>query len=383
MTIKVPLFKTFSDEKDVEAVAKVLRRKTYWATGPEIQEFENKIAEFVGRKYALTFNSGTSALHALLLAHDVKDKEVIVPSFTFIATSNAVILAGGKPVFAESEHETFGLDAEDVRKRITPNTKAIMQLHYGGFPGKDTEKLREIADEHNILFIEDAAESLGSSINGKMIGNFGHSSMFSFCQNKVLAIGEGGILLTDDEKVFEKAKLIRSHGRVELNEDYFSSTKDNDYIEAGFNYRMPTICAALGLSQFDKIQEVISRRREKGQYLSKHLSQIKGIRIPLEFKDHFQVYQMYSILLENEATKDKLQEYLTKNGIMNKVYFLPVHLKTLYKRNYGCKEGDLPKTELLSSRILNIPLFPDISKEDLDYMIKIIKQFFDSIDSIN
>jgi perosamine synthetase len=376
MTMKIPLFKTYSDERDVEAVAEIIRRGTYWAIGPEIVKFEEKIANFVGKKYALTFNSGTSALHALLLAHDIKDKEVIVPSFTFIATSNAVILAGGIPVFAESESETFGLDAEDVIKKITPNTKAIMQLHYGGFPGKDSEKLRKIADENYLLFIEDAAESLGSSMNGKMVGNLGHSSMFSFCQNKVLAIGEGGIMLTDDEKVYEKCKLIRSHGRVELSEDYFSSTEDNDYIEAGYNYRMPTICAALGLSQFDKIEEVIKKRREYGQYLSKHLSQIKGIRIPLEFEGHFQVYQMYSILLNDKETRDKLQRYLNDNGIMNKVYFYPVHLKTLYKKRYGCKEGDLPKTELLSDRVLNLPLYPSITYEQLDYMIKILRGFF-------
>ncbi len=144
MEWKIPLFKTYSDEEDVEAVAKVLRRGTYWANGPEIEKFEKKIADYLGVKYALTFNSGTSALHTLLLAHDVKGKEVIVPSFTFIATANTVILAGGKPVFAESEPDTFGLDAEDVEKRITNKTKAIIPLHYGGFPSRDIEKLREI-----------------------------------------------------------------------------------------------------------------------------------------------------------------------------------------------------------------------------------------------
>lgn len=377
MEWKIPLFKTYSDEEDVEAVAKVLRRGTYWANGPEIQEFEKKIADYLGVKYTLTFNSGTSALHTLLLAHDVKGKEVIVPSFTFIATANTVILAGGKPVFAETESETFGLDADDVEKRITNKTKAIIPLHYGGFPSKDIEKLREIADRHNLLLIEDAAESIGSSINNKKVGTFGHSAMFSFCQNKVLAIGEGGMIVTDSEEIYEKSKLIRSHGRVELAEDYFSSTKDNDYIQAGYNFRMPTICAALGLSQFNKINKIIEIRRNHGHYLSKFLSKIDAITVPKEFNNHFQVYQMYTIQLKDKKTRDALQQHLVKNGIMNKIYFEPVHLKTLYKKEYGYKEGDLPKTETLSKRTLTLPLYPNLTKENLDFMISTIRGFFE------
>ncbi len=376
MEWKIPLFKTYSDEEDVEAVAKVIRRGTYWANGQEIEQFEKKIADYLGVKYALAFNSGTSALHILLLAHDVKGKEVIVPSFTFIATANAVILAGGKPVFAESEPETFGLDAEDVEKRITNKTKAIIPLHYGGFPSRDIEKLREIADKNNLLLIEDAAESIGSHINGKKIGTFGDSAILSFCQNKVLAIGEGGMIVTDSEEIYEKAKLLRSHGRVELTEDYFSSTKDNDYIKAGYNFRMPTICAALGLSQFNKIEKIIKIRREHGHYLSESLSKIDAITIPKELENHFQVYQMYTIQLKDKKTRDALQQHLVKNGIMNKIYFEPVHLKTLYKKDYGYKEGDLPKTETLSNNVLNIPLYPDMKKDDLDYMIKTIQDFF-------
>lgn len=374
---KISLFKTHSDQDDIEAVTSVIKRGTFWACGPEIQEFEEKIADYVGTKYALTFNSGTSALHTLLLAQGIgPGDEVIVPSFTFISTANAVLLAGAKPIFAESESETFGLDAEDVEKRITSKTKAIIPLHYGGFPSRDIEKLRKVVDEKGIFLIEDAAESIGSNIGGKKVGTFGHSSMFSLCQNKVLAAGEGGLIVTDSKEIYEKSKLIRSHGRVEEAEDYFSSTGDNDYIQVGYNYRMPTILAALGLSQLNKIQKIIDIRREKAHYLTENFSKVDGVIVPKELPNHFPVYQMYTIQLRSKEIRDELQKYLTEKGIMSKVYFNPIHLKTIYKKQ-GCGMGDLPFTESLSDKVLNIPLYPDITKEDLDYVIENIKSFFD------
>ncbi len=376
-TWKIPLFKTYSDQDDIDAVTKVIKRGTYWAIGPEIEEFEQKIAQFVGTKYALTFNSGTSALHTLLLAHKIKPgDEVIVPSFTFIATANAVVLVGAKPVFAESERDTYGLDAEDVLQKITPRTKAIIQLHYGGFPGRDSAKIREIADQHNIVFLEDAAESIGSRIGTKRVGTFGHSAMFSMCQNKVLATGEGGFIVTDNQEVYERAKLLRSHGRVEEAEDYFSNVGDNDYIQAGFNFRLPTVLAALALSQLAKIQKIIDLRRTHAHYLNNHLSQIAEIKTPQELPEYYSVYQMYTIRLHNKERRDMLQNHLAKKGIMNKVYFNPVHLKTIYRRDFGCKEGDLPKTEELSNTVLNIPLYPSLTQAELDYMIKSIEEFF-------
>lgn len=373
--MKIPLFKMYYENDDVEAVSDVIRRGSYWALGPEIERFEKAIAAFVGRKYALAFNSGTSALHTLLLAHDVKGKEVIVPSFTFIATANAVVLAGGKPVFAETEHDTFGLDAEDVRKKITKDTKAIIPLHYGGSTSKHIEELRKIAKDHNLILIEDAAESLGSSLRGKKAGTFGDSAMFSFCQNKVIATGEGGIIVTDDENVFERCKLFRSHGRVELKEDYFSSAKDNDYIIAGFNYRMPAMVAALGLSQFSKMEKIVNMRKNIAKRYDEAFRQIKGIKL-MDLKDNISVHQMYTITLEDERTRDALQEHLMKSGVMTKIYFCPVHLKTLYKRDWHYNEGDLPKTEDLSRRVLSLPLYPTLSDAEVNQVIDGVRSYF-------
>ncbi|KDE54370.1 DegT/DnrJ/EryC1/StrS aminotransferase family protein, partial [Methanoculleus sp. MH98A] len=204
MTWKIPLFKMYWDEDDVSAVSEAIRSGMNWAVGPNVSKFEEEIANYIGTKYCLTFNSGTSAIHAALLAHGVAPgDEVIVPSFTFIATANTPQFVGAKPVFADIEETTFGLDPEDVVERITPKTRAIMPVHYGGCPCR-IQELREIADDHDLLLIEDAAEAFGASIRGRKVGTFGDSAMMSFCQNKVITTGEGGAIVTDSREVYEK-----------------------------------------------------------------------------------------------------------------------------------------------------------------------------------
>lgn len=372
MNWKIPLFKTYWEEDDIESIAKVIRRGTYWAAGPEIDELEKEIAKYVGTKYALTFNSGTSALHADLLAHNITDGEVIVPSFTFIATANAVLLARAKPIFAEIEDRSYGLDPEDVKERITNKTKAIIPIHYGGAPCINIRALREIADDHNLLLIEDAAESLGSKINNEMVGTFGHSSMFSFCQNKIITAGEGGTIVTDLEDVYQKLKLIRSHGRLENQDDYFTSSEDLDYIQVGYNYRMSSLSAALIVSQLKKIKKIINLRREKAKYYNIKLKKNKSIKIPFESQDSYHVYQMYTIQLEDNDSREKLRMELQKSKIMTRVYFEPVHLKTLYLEKFNYLEGDLPETEKISKKVLTLPLYPTISNNEIDKIVEII-----------
>ena len=377
MKWKIPLFKSYWEEDDIESVASVIRRGTYWATGPEIDRFEKKVAEFLGGKYCISFNSGTSALHSILIAYDIKSGEVIIPSFTFIATANAVLLAEAKPVFAETESETYGLDIEDVKEKITNKTKAIMPIHYGGLACRNINALKELSDDSNILLIEDAAESLGSKIKDKMVGTFGHAAMFSFCQNKVITTGEGGAIVTNSEDIYQKLKLIRSHGRLEESDDYFSTTKSMDYIQLGYNFRMSTMSAALGLSQFNKIHKIVKMRRSHARYLTKSLLEIAKVTPPQEPQNQYHVYQMYTIQLENNRDRDELQQHLTNAGIMTKVYFDPIHLKTFYKKKLGYRKGDLPKTEQLSERVLTLPMHPGLKKHELDYIIESIKEFFE------
>ena len=377
MKWKVPLFKTYWDQSDIDAISNVIKRGTYWATGPEIQEFEQQIAKFVDRTYCVSFNSGTSALHSILLAYGITSGEVIVPSFTFISTANSVLLAGAKPVFAETEEQSYGLDVESVKQKITKNTKAIIPIHYGGLPSKDIIALKNLAEEHTILLIEDAAESLGSKVDNQMVGDFGDAAMFSFCQNKVITTGEGGVIVTDSKEIYEKLKLIRSHGRVESTDtDYFSTTEELDYIDIGYNFRMPTMSAALGLSQLKKIDEIIKMRRKKAKLYHEALQDISEIKLPTELQNQKHVYQMYTIKLENKKIRDTLQKYLTKNGIMTKVYFHPIHLKSYYKNRFGYKKGDLPKTETLSEKVLTLPMYAAMPKKEIEYTSDSIKKYF-------
>jgi perosamine synthetase len=372
----IPLFKIYWDEHDVEKVTSVIKRGMYWAIGPEIKEFEKKVAEYVGVKYALALNSGTSALHVILAAHDIgKGDEVIVPSFTFIATANAALFVGAKPIFAEIEGETYGLDPADVERRITPKTKAIMPIHCGGSPCH-IEKLKHIADKHNLILIEDAAESLGAMVNNRKVGSFGDSAILSFCAPKVISVGEGGMILTNSKDVYEKARLIYNHGRVETS-DYFSSTEQMEYVTLGYNFRMSTMTAALGIAQMEKIDKIIGMRRANANYMSQRLSQIEAVKTPTVSDRFFHVYQLYTVRLRSNSTlRDDLMRYLLKNGIMAKVYFYPVHLTQFYRKEFGYREGYLPVTEKVASEVLTLPMYPTLTKEEMDYIGAQISNFF-------
>jgi dTDP-4-amino-4,6-dideoxygalactose transaminase len=377
---KVPLYEILWDKKDLEVVSKVIKRGTFWAVGPEIEEFEKAVADYVNRKYAVAFNSGTSALHALMLACRISTNDkVIVPSFSFIATANAPLFTNATPVFADIESETFALDAGSVSKLIDNRTKTIMPIHYGGTPCRDIELLRELANKHKIFVIEDAAESIGSTKDSQKIGSFGDAAMFSFCGNKIITTGEGGVAVTDSGAICERLKLVRSHGRLE-SEPYFLTTKTLDYIELGYNWRMPTIIAALGLSQLKKLEKVISLRQEKAAYYSERLKKIKWIKIPEPPRKSRPVYQMYTIRITlGKKVRDALRDFLTKKGIMTKVYFEPIHLTHFYREKFGYKKGKLPITERLAGEVLTLPIYPTMSREQMDYVISCIKEFDENL----
>jgi len=376
MNWRIPLFKIYWDDDCVREINEVITSGMNWAVGSKVNEFEEAIREYVGTRYAIAFNSGTSALHALLLAYKIgPGDEVIVPSFTFIATANATLFVGAKPVFADIEGETLGLDPKSVNEKITEKTRAIITVHYGGCPSRVRE-LREIANDHKILLIEDAAEAFGARVEDLKVGTFGDSSIFSFCQNKVITTGEGGAAVTNDERVYSKLKLIRSHGRP-YDEKYFSSAYPDDYIELGYNFRLSNILAALGLAQIKKIDKIIEMRREKASSLTARLLKIKYVIPPNCPPSYFHVYQLYTIRVPRDL-RDALMKHLGERGIMSKIYFNPVHLTTFYREKFGFKGGELPITEKVSQEVLSLPIYPTMTNDDISYITQNVGEFFGS-----
>lgn len=373
---KIPLYKIYTDDEDLNLITKIIRRGSHWALGPEIEEFENLIKNYVGVDYCITLNSGTSALHATFLAYDLGTKnEIIVPSFSFISTANSVLFVDAKPVFADIEETTFGLNPESIKKNISSKTSAVVPMDYGGLPCKIFD-IQKVTEENNLVLIEDAAESLGSSIDGKKIGSIADSSIFSFCGNKVLTTGEGGAVVTNSKKIYERIKLIRSHGRVDVT-NYFGNPEEPDYTGLGYNWRMSTMTAALGISQMTKLDKIIKMRQENAQYLTSRISKHSQIKTPNIPKGYKHIFQMYTIKFSNKKIRDDLHNFLLKKKIFSKVYFNPIHLTQFYKENFATKKDLLPVTEMISEQVLTLPLYPNMTSEEKEYLTDSISEFFE------
>ncbi|MBU3943025.1 DegT/DnrJ/EryC1/StrS family aminotransferase, partial [Patescibacteria group bacterium] len=299
-----------------------------------------------------------------MIALDIKEgDEVIVPSFSFIATANAPLFVGAKPVFADIDEITYGLDIEDVKRKITEKTKAIMLMHYGGAVCGDIEKLSVLCKEKNIYLIEDTAESFGAKLNNQKAGTFGTAGMFSFCQTKVFTTGEGGCVVTNSKELADKVRLIGDHGR-----------EGKEYTQLGYCWRMPDCLAALGISQLEKVDKLIAIRREKADYYRKQLEGAGDIFIPVFPEEMFHVYQEIHI---RTKSRDALKEFLTERGIGTRISFPPIHKSKYYAETLGY-DVSLPNTEKITSETLTLPLYPNLTQEEQDYVINSIKAFYAS-----
>lgn len=373
---KIPLYKIYTDDEDLDLITKIVKRGTEWALGPEITEFENMIKDFVGCDYCITLNSGTSALHATFLAYGLgKNDEIIIPSFSFMSTANSTLFVNANPIFADIENTTFGLDPESISKKITQHTKAIVPMDYGGLSCKIYE-IQNVAKNNNLILIEDAAEALGASINGKKVGSIADSSIFSFCGNKVLTTGEGGAVVTNSKDIYEKIKLIRSHGRMDTT-NYFNNPSESQYVQIGYNWRMSSITASLGISQLRKLNKIIKMRQENAIYLSSRLSKHSGIEVPKPPQNYEHIYQMYTVRLCDKKTRDNLHNFLIEKQIFSKVYFNPIHLTSFYMDKFKTKKGLLPITEKISEQVLTLPMYPNMTYEERNYLVDSISEFFD------
>jgi perosamine synthetase len=369
---KVPLFRILWDEDDVRSVTDAIRSGMNWASGPQIGQFEEAIAAYLGIPRCVTFNSGTSALHAALIAYGIgSGDEVIVPSFTFIATANAPRFVGARPVFADIEQQTYGLDPGDVLERITPRTRAIIPVHYGGCPCAIRE-LAEIAEDHRLILMEDAAEAFGAAVDGKNAGTFGDAGVLSFCQNKIITTGEGGAIVTESKEIADRLLLLRSHGRLETC-DYFSTPGDMEYVTLGYNFRMSSLTAALGLAQMGKVDKILRKRRNNARYYAGRLAEVvpecSVAPVPGGYSP---VYQLFSVRVPE---RDALMRCLEEQGIMTKIYFSPVHRSRYYRQTLD-QPPHLPVTEEVAGEILSLPFHPNISRGDMDLVVRSMEAFY-------
>lgn len=370
----IPYGRQWIDEKDIEEVVKVL--ESDWLTqGPQIEKFEEEIASYVGAKYAVAFNSGTSALHGAMFAAGVtKDNEIISSPITFVASTNAGIYLGAKPIFADIDNRTYCIDTSKIEEKITSKTKVIVPVDYAGYP-VDIEKINEIAKKYNLVVIEDAAHALGAQRNGEKVGTQADMTMFSFHPVKHITTGEGGIITTNNEEYYEKLKIFRSHG---ITKDETKLTRNDGpwYYEMqylGYNYRITDIQCALGRSQLRKLESFIERRIEIAKKYDEAFKDNSNIQLPPKSENTRHVYHLYPILVPKEK-RSYIFNKLREKNIFAQVHYIPVHTQPYYITNYGYKYGDYPNAEEFYEREISIPIYPKLTNEEQEYVIKTLNE---------
>ncbi len=360
----------FGEEEKKEMMATL---DSGWATlGPRTKQFEDDFARYVGAKHAIGVTSCTAAIHLALIAAGVgPGDEVIVPVFTFTASANPVIHVGAKPILVDIEPDTFNIDPSAVEKKITKKTKAIIPVHYGGQP-VNMVKIRAIAKKHNLVIIEDAAHAVGTVYKNKMIGHNSDFACFSFHPIKNMSTGDGGMITTTSKRAADHLSQLRLHG---MSKDAWkrhsaAGSWRYDITEPGFKYNMFDIQAALGIQQLKKLEKFVKIRRDYAHMYDTAFKSIPEIITPFVNKNIRHVYSLYTIKVNTSGLKMKrnaIVDELKKKGIGVSVYFIPLHYFTFYKK-MGYKKGDFPVAEKVFDSIISLPLYPKMTKKDVDYV---------------
>ena len=345
---------------------------TNWISskGKFIEEFEDGFADYIGVKYGCTTTSGTAAIHLALISSGIKPgDEVIVPAFTMMGSVFPIIYCGAKPVLVDSEVETWNIDVSKIEEKITERTKAIMVVHIYGHPC-DMDPIMEIANKYDLYVVEDAAEAHGAEYKGKKVGTFGDLSCFSFYANKIITTGEGGMLLTNNKEIYEKAKMLKDMA--------FTEERRFLHYDVGFNYRMTNMQAAIGLAQLEKINTYVEARRRNAKLYNELLKDREGIILPSEKEWAKNVYWMYSILIDEKKfgmSRDALMNTLADEGIDTRPFFVPMHQQpVLRERGLFGGEESYPVAEELSKKGLNLPSSSSLSKNDIELVSNIINE---------
>jgi len=348
-------------EEEIEAVVKVLKSGILThglGAGPMVTKFEKKFAKFVKAKHAIAVNTGTAALHLAIAGAGVRPgDEVVLPSFTFVATAEVIAIAGAKPVFVDINPETYNISPEAIEKAVTKKTKAIMPVDLYGLP-VDMQPIREIADKHELTIIEDSAQAHGATYKGKPVGAFADAACWSFYASKNMTTGEGGMITTNNNEIAEKLRFMRSHGEKEK---YKS-------LMLGHNYHMPEIQAAIGCVQLGRLPKFLAKRRGNAKKLTEMLRKAKRLRLPKEPKGHEHSWYLYTVRLKNakEKERDKIVEELRQKEIDAQVYYrYPVHLMPYYS-TFG--KYKLPETEKAAKQVFSLPVHPGITMEQINFI---------------
>lgn len=372
----IPYGRQCLDQSDIDEVIKVLN-SDWLTTGPKVNKFESAICEYIGCKYATVVNSGTSALdiaiQSLCLA---PGSEVITTPFTFVATSNAIIYNGLKPVFADICTDTFNIDPEDIRRKITDRTKAIVYVDYAGQPC-EIKKIREIADEFSLYLVEDACHAIGAEYEGKKVGNFADLTVFSFHPVKHITTGEGGAVVTDDETLYECLSLLRNHGIDKSAQERYGPHAfwAYDMKHLGRNYRMTDFQAALGISQLKKLDGFIAKRNEFASKYDDLLSDVSFVTLPVSNKKFKHAWHLYTILLDDYINRDDFFRYMRNSDIGVNLHYIPVYRHSYYVENFSFNSDDFPVAEDIFKRIITLPLYPKMKVEQLEYVVEKIREY--------
>jgi len=367
------------EEEDIEAVVQTLR-SDWITTGPKVEEFEEAIAARVGAQYAVTFSSGTAALHGAAFAAGLGNgDEAITTPLTFCATANCVAYMGATPVFSDVSEDTLNIDPEQIESHLSPRTKAILPVDYAGQPA-DLDPILDIAERHGLIVIEDAAHALGAEYKGRQVGSLSQMTMFSFHPVKHITTGEGGLIATDDPKYASRLRMFRNHGvdpEVRHKQQLVNGQWYYEMQELGFNYRLTDVACALGLSQLKRLSDSIRRRREIADYYTSVLSSLPGVTTPVEkfgTKSSWHIYPIRLELSRFKVGRKEIFQALRAENIGVQVHYIPVHLHPYYRQRFGYTPGQFPKSEEAYETLITLPLFHSMTDPDSQDVVTAVQK---------